>query len=305
MSFLADLDPKSFYNAEPGSPRLYFMIFLTVVIGLGVIGVFMVAPIRMRRPIVSVVTFLAGLFWVLEFTWPKAIARGPLDKPNGFVEQVGFMLHDGVPAVADLANTVSSFLLGLGVYSLLRVHLRKVFKQQKDWSFSLVLVLSLLTMVAFGYVDWNMRLGVNGAKLDDPSQWGNWNYGKDLFFDGFLQQMDAAMFSMIAFFILSAAYRAFRMRSAEATILLGAAFLVLISSLGLIENIVNNWVMNTLAKGDGNSFWVNFKLTEISGWIKDTFQTSSIRGIEFGVGIGLLAMGLRIWLSLERTGGQA
>jgi hypothetical protein len=49
----------------------------------------------------------------------------------------------------------------------------------------------------------------------------------------------------------------------------------------------------------------NFTLTEIAKWIKDTFQTSSLRGIDFGVGIGALAMGLRLWLSLERQGAGA
>jgi hypothetical protein len=38
-------------------------------------------------------------------------------------------------------------------------------------------------------------------------------------------------------------------------------------------------------------------------WLRNTFQVPSIRGIDFGVGIGALAMGLRLWLSLERTGG--
>jgi len=39
--------------------------------------------------------------------------------------------------------------------------------------------------------------------------------------------------------------------------------------------------------------------------LRAAIQTPAIRGIDFGVGIGLLAMGLRLWLSLEKTGGEA
>src|SRR5207248_3322154 len=102
------------------------------------------------------------------------------------------------------------------------------------------------------------------------------------------------MFSLIAFYILSAAYRAFRMRSVEATILLGTALIVMLSVMGAVQTPVDDWVRHNLAGDNANSFMLNFQLSTIANWIKGTFQTSSLRGIEFGVGIGLMAMGLRI-----------
>jgi hypothetical protein len=114
--------------------------------------------------------------------------------------------------------------------------------------------------------------------------------------------MDAAMFSVIAFYILSAAYRAFRVRSVEATILLGTALIVILSLMGAVSGL---WDDAVKSAANGNTFILNFQLTVVADWIRNTFQTSSLRGISFGVGIGLLAMGLRIWLSLERTGGSS
>jgi hypothetical protein len=120
-----------------------------------------------------------------------------------------------------------------------------------------------------------------------------------------LQQMDAAMFSLIAFFILSAAYRAFRARSVEATVLLMAALIVILSLMGALSSLWGSGVDVIAGKNHPNSFVENFQLATIAKWIKDTLQTSSIRGLDFGVGIGLLAMALRLWLSLEQMGAEA
>ncbi|MFX9093448.1 hypothetical protein ABTN25_20135, partial [Acinetobacter baumannii] len=52
-------------------------------------------------------------------------------------------------------------------------------------------------------------------------------------------------------------------------------------------------------------FFDNFKLEVIADWLKKYMQTPSIRAIEFGVGLGTISMGLRIWLGLEKGGGGA
>jgi len=177
---------------------------------------------------------------------------------------------------------------------------------QKDWFFNFVLFGSSLIMVFVGYLDWASRQGPNGPKLDDAANWMRINYAFDFFFQGALQQMDAAMFSIIAFFILSAAYRAFRIRSIEATVLLATALVVMLSLMGAVTNAWQGGI-DHLAGAPQNlhaqdAFVQNFSLDTIRTWLTNTVQTPSIRGIDFGIGIGSLAMGLRLWLSLERTG---
>jgi len=181
------------------------------------------------------------------------------------------------------------------------VHGRKVVKMQKDWFFSLVLLGSSIVMVVIGYMDWASRQGPSGPGLDDHQNWQTINYAKDFLFEGFLQQMDAAMFSIIAFFILSAAYRAFRVRSVEATVLLATALVVMLSLMGAVTNAWQGGI-DTLAHGSKDAFVQNLSLDTIRSWLTNTVQTPSIRGIDFGIGIGSMAMGLRLWLSLERTG---
>jgi len=60
-----------------------------------------------------------------------------------------------------------------------------------------------------------------------------------------------------------------------------------------------------LAAQTGNTFLLNFKLTEMANWLRSNMQIPAIRAIDFGVGLGALAMGLRLWLGLERGGVSA
>lgn len=292
----------SFWSYPNNSTTLWTMIVLGALVGFALVFALTLAPPQFRRRIVAGVTFVAGLYWVLYYLWPQPVDRKPGDLPLNAVEGVGFWLKDANGVVVAISQVATSFMLGLGILSLLRIHLKRFLKFQRDWFFSATLVVSMFAMIFFGYADWLSRLGAKGALLDNEANWGFSNYARDFLFQGLLQQMDAAMFSLIAFYILSAAYRAFRIRSIEATVLLGAALLVMLSLMGAIEYAWDQGVQNV---AHGNSFLLNFQLTEISQWIRNTFQTSSLRGIGFGVGIGALAMGLRLWLSLEKLGGTA
>ncbi len=199
-------------------------------------------------------------------------------------------------------------LLLLGVFSLTRIHVLKVFKQQKDWQFSLCLILAMVLIIFAGYNSWLTELAMKPDQLEaiaklEPNNWPFYKKFQDFLFDGLLQNMDAAMFSVIAFYILSAAYRAFRIRSVEATILLASALLVMLSLLGL-ASLYWNLGIEKVTGGDPASFWNNFRLKEIADFIGSSIRTPGLRAIDFGIGVGALAMALRLWLGLERAGGS-
>ncbi len=301
MDLLAQVPPESFWSQASGSSGLYMHVAIALIVGIAVMFGLMNAPTRLRRPIVVGLTFISGLFYVLLYFWPAPIARTPGTLPVSTPDAVGFWLSDALTVVANFSSILSGFLLGLGIYSLVRIHGRKIAKQQKDWGFSAVLMASMVIMIVFGYGDWISKLGANGPKMDNQANWGFVNYARDFFFDGMLQQMDAAMFSVIAFYILSAAYRAFRIRSIEATILLATALIVMLSLMGAVEF---GWA-NAIGQNPPHGFGENFTLTSIKTFIVDNVQNPSLRGIDFGIGIGALAMGLRLWLSLEKAGGTA
>lgn len=295
IPFAQTVPPPNFWAEPPGSSALYIKLLIGLIVGLLGLFALMRTPPQMRRHVVAFFVFLSGLFYVLFYLWPKPVDLQPDELPQGFVETVGATLQSGFSVVVPFTNIIAGFLVGLGVYSLLRIHGVKLVRRQRDWPFSAVLLGSLVFIFVVGILDWKVRQGPNAERFDLFQNRTFVNHARDLLFDGLLQQMDAAMFSLIAFYILSAAYRAFRIRSIEATILLATALLVVVSLMGLVQNGFDN-----LLPKEG--LLANFRLLTIRQFVQDTFQTPALRGISFGIGIGALAMGLRIWLSLERAG---
>ncbi|MBI1333729.1 MAG: hypothetical protein GC165_12715 [Armatimonadetes bacterium] len=299
------MDPKklSFWSIDPTQGKLTMMVLLTVLIGFGIVFALSKLPTQGRKPITWILTFISGGVFVLFQYWPQPISFDKATQlPSNMVESVGSGLNDATSVFGTISQVLAAFMLGLGIFSILRIHGTKIAKQQKDWGFSLVLLTAMVLMIVFGFWDFHIRTNLRTTDFDNPSNWGGVNMMRDFLFEGLLQQMDAAMFSIIAFFILSAAYRAFRARSIEATILLGTALLVIISLMGAVAAGWDDSVAAIAGKGPASNFLLNFKVTEIANWIKNTFQTPSITGIKFGIGLGTLSMALRIWLGLERGG---
>ncbi len=305
LDLLAQAQPwENIWNAPSGSSKLWMQLAIGAVLSIGLFLGLMNLPTRGRRPVVVGITFVCGLFYVLLYLWPKPINRNPLDIPANGVESIGFWLSDTLPVVSDFAQIITAFLLGLGVASLIKIHSNRVAKNHPDKFFSALLLVCMATMAFFAFVDWKMRefSGPSGSRLEDAANWTFIQKGSDLLFDGIYQQMEAAMFSIIAFFILSAAYRAFRIRSIEATILLAAALIMMLSLMSGVDYLWGNVIDKMAGPNNPNAFVNNFRLGEVSQWIKNNLQTPSLRAMDFGIGVGALAMGLRLWLSLERGG---
>ncbi|MBV6490763.1 MAG: hypothetical protein CNCCGFBP_01256 [Fimbriimonadaceae bacterium] len=298
MNWAALAQASPLWSDEHGSNSLWVKIVIATLLGFALIFAFMKAPTRARRPIVAIFTFVAGAFWVLVYLFPQPVARSDNDVPSGLLDGVSFFLSDAVVVVGGFSNILTAFILGLGVYSLARIHIRKFIKRQKDWVFSGFLLLSMLSMTGVGY--WKF---VESTRPDAVT--GDLNTTakvlQDYMFDGLLQQMEAVMFSLIAFFILSAAYRAFRVRSIEATILLASAVIIMLSLMGGAVFLWDGRI-DAMTGQNPDAFLNNFKLSEVAGWLRNNVERPGLRAIDFGIGLGALAMGLRLWLSLERTG---
>jgi len=101
--------------------------------------------------------------------------------------------------------------------------------------------------------------------------------------------INATVFSLLAFYISSASYRAFRAHSVRATALLLAAIIMMLGRVPI---------------GDKISFWTAWhipSISTISQWILNSPNLAAKRAITLGVGLGSLLMTLKIILGIERT----
>jgi hypothetical protein len=223
-------------------------------------------PGRFRKPLVALITFVAGLFYATEFFLPVGA-----DNAN--------FLTPYLDPVAQMTQVLQAFALGLGVYSLAAVHLRAIARQRSGWGFSVVLFAALFA------------IGISGLlKEYRPNRYNEGVF--NFLFEGGLQNLDAAMFSIIAFYIVSAAYRAFRVRSVEATILLASASIVMLGQVALGQALTNGI--------PDQGFAANLRVENVANWILTRVNSPALLAVEFGLGIGALATSLRLWLSLER-----
>lgn len=173
--------------------------------------------------------------------------------------------------VANMTLVISAFALGLGIYSLMSIHGKTIAKKRPGWYNSLAFYIALVAMIVFGFVQTYGAAGSRARELGTSVF--------NILFMGALAQLQATMFALVAFYIVSAAYRAFRIKSGETVLMMAAAFLVM---LGFVP------VGMLLGLGP------------IKEWIMTIPNAAAQRGMAFGIGVGGLAMAIRLWLSLER-----
>jgi hypothetical protein len=207
----------------------------------------------MREKFPLVITFFTSLLIILGFFIPH--------KPFGDLQ--GILL--------DWVLIISGFAALLGVDSLLRLHIKKISSGSEGWAYSLVLIVTFLLVFGLGVFS-GVKYGT-AFTLTSPFMFA-YTYG--------IIPLQSTMFSLLAFFITSAAYRAFRARSIVATVLLIAATLVIIGRVPV-----------------GHMLWS--KLPVIADWILDWPSMAARRGILLGITLGVIGTSLRIMFGIERS----
>lgn len=161
------------------------------------------------------------------------------------------------------AIIVAAFALILGFLNVLIVHLNRILRFKRGWFYSIFLILAMMIVLLLGLVE-----GPQGSLTSQIFQY-------------ILFPLQATLFSLLAFFVASAAYRAFRVRSWESALLVITGIVVLLGQIPLWKELM------TLKEG-----------------IFEVLVMPGTRGILLGVALGTVATGLRVLLGIDRPYGE-
>jgi hypothetical protein len=167
---------------------------------------------------------------------------------------------------------IGIFAMALGIWSLIRVSVAKIKTRRPDWPYSIVTLVSLFLMIFFGFDYFRHFFTTEGLK----------NQMFRDFFDYILIPIQASMFALLAFFIASASYRAFRARSIIATLLLISALIVMLRFNPYLGPI-------------------GAYMEKTASWLLNVPNLAAKRAIIIGIGLGSVATAMKVMLGIERA----
>jgi hypothetical protein len=201
----------------------------------------------MRRQIPIAICFMFGTFMLVQFFIPSKTSIAAYE------------------TAVDWTQTIYIFTLLVGVFGMIKFQIDKVSRKDTGYGYNIVTLVGVSVMALSGLL--------GGRGEGSLFVW---------LFDNMQAPMQATVFSLLAFFVVSAAYRGFKARNFEAFLLLLAAVLVMIGRVPI---------------GD----FISPYFTKIANWILNVPSMTARRGIFVGIGLGTIATSLRVILGVERT----
>ena len=126
-------------------------------------------------------------------------------------------------------NILAAVAYVLGAGNLLAVNLEKVSSRRAGWAYALITLVAFASMLTFGLFKIG---GVPSEAHPDVPYAGDYESTQSAFgwvYEYMLSPLTATMFALLAFYVASAAFRAFRAKNLESILLLGTAFIILLA----------------------------------------------------------------------------
>jgi len=210
----------------------------------------------MRREVPLTIIFVSGAFMAFQYFVPHHVSATIYQYALNWTIIIGI------------------FTLTVGIGSLINLHYDRISKRKEKWMYSVVTLVALAFMTILGLLSPNA--------LQDPK-----SFFMTMYFY-VLSPVQATMFALLAFFIASAAYRAFRAKTLLATLLMISAVIVMLGRVPIGDMLVG-WLPEGM------------RFSDIARFILDYPNTAAKRAIYIGVGLGVGVTALKIILGIERT----
>lgn len=190
-------------------------------------------------------------------------------------------------------NILAAVAFVLGAGNLLAVNLEKISSRRPGWAYAAITVVSFLFMLSVGL----LKLGaVPDAKYPDHHFAGGYESVESPYgwtYEYVFSPLTATMFAMLAFYVASAAFRAFRAKNLESILLLGTAFIILLAQTAA-GMFLTGWIPEDSAFAFLRLDWMKIAITE-------HIQTAGMRAITIGIALGVAATSLRLILGIDKS----
>lgn len=265
----------------------------------------------MKRQMPFVLVFIFGMFMIFQYFVPHESSEWIYEFLLDWIVIIGiFALALGIWSLYRVSvdkitqkkpNWIYSYLTLIGLFIMVIFGFTS--QNGDSWGFYFVFVLSVLLAIGMllqasaSPTSRALYLGLGGlfmliavlVSVFDTAWSFHFSSSEGLqnsmfrsFFDHILIPVLSTMFSLLAFYISSAAYRAFRARNLLASLLLIAALIVMLRFNPQLSWIFGDYVART------------------SNWLMNVPNMAAQRAIVIGIGLGMVATALKVILGIER-----
>ncbi len=183
--------------------------------------------------------------------------------------------------VADYLVLLGWMAIFLGTMNLFRHHGRIVLRVRANWFYSSMFFFSFFFMLICSAVFY--PASSKFVRVPDPVH----------FSEAFIADpLIATILGLLGYYITSAAYRAFRVKNIEATVMMVVAVFVMLGNVPALEPLTRNNLLHTVFDQLHFPLWRD--------WIMSKGNAAVFRALNFGLAIGVVAMSIRIIFGIER-----
>jgi hypothetical protein len=188
-------------------------------------------------------------------------------------------------------DIIASFAIILGAANLIKLQASKIYSKKKNWPYSIVTIVGFFVTGFIG-LNWHaffqgQEQYLAGTHVNNPQSYFFWIWWY------LFTPLSATMYALLAFYVASASYRAFRARNVEATVLLVAGIILM---LGRVPpgHMMTAWLPDT-------GFLSIFRLENLADWIYTYPNAAGQRAIMIGIALGVVSTSLRLILGIEKS----
>jgi len=196
-----------------------------------------------------------------------------------------FSTYFRIKQVQDFSSTLQTwtviivnFSAIVGTVMILKQHKNRIVKRkrgERSWIFSAWLIALTLFYLALGI--YGVETSLSATPTRDPTF--SWIYNNAQV------SLDSAIYSLTAFYITSASFRAFKARTKEAAVLLISAAVMM-----LYNAPAGSLIFGPLAS----------QFNAFGDWLLNVPNAAAFRGIIIGAAVGAIALGIRVLTGRER-----